>query len=155
MPDSKASRKIVRGRKREEEALAFRLGGLTYRVIGEQMGISESGAYKAVMRALRRLNEHIYEQADEVRRIELERLDKMLRGLWPTVLTGHHGAIDRVLRIMRRRAQYLGLDAPKALDVRITEGELDDEIAGELARLDCARKDATAPAAGADADAAD
>ena len=41
------------------------------------------------------------------------------------------------------------------LDVRITEGELDDKIAEELARLERARKDATARTAGADADTAD
>jgi len=110
------------GREREEEALKFRLSGLTYRLIAAEMGISESGAYKAVIRALRRLNERILEQASEVRRMELERLDKMLRGLWFSALKGHQGAIDRVLRIMQRRAMYLGLDAPKALDVT-TGGE--------------------------------
>ena len=121
-PESKTSKRISRGREREEEALKLRLGGLTYRVIGERMGISESGAYKAVIRALKRLNERIAEKAEEVRRMELERLDKMLRGLWPAALRGHQGAIDRVLRIMQRRAMYLGLDAPKALDVT-TGGE--------------------------------
>ena len=155
MPDSKASKKIVRGREREEEALGLRLGGLTYRVIGERMGISESGAYKAIIRALKRLNERIAEKAEEVRRLELERLDKMLRGLWPSALRGNQGAIDRVLRIMQRRAMYLGLDAPKALDVRVTEGELDDTIEAELARLARVKETATAPQAGADADTAD
>lgn len=121
-PESKTSKRILRGREREEEALSLRLAGLTYRVIGEQMGISESGAYKAVVRALKRLNERVTENAEEVRRMELERLDKMLRGLWPAALRGNQGAVDRVLRVMQRRAMYLGLDAPKALDVT-TDGK--------------------------------
>lgn len=127
MPDSKASKKIARGREREEEALKWRLSGLTYRLIAAEMGISESGAYKAVIRALGRLNERILEQAEEVRRMELERLDKMLRGLWPAALTGHQGAIDRVIKIMDRRARYIsGLNAPAQLEVRNWRKEIQE-----------------------------
>jgi hypothetical protein len=50
--------------------------------------------------------------ASELKAEELSRLDGMLRGLWPDARKGSHGAVDRVLKIMERRAKLLGLDAP-------------------------------------------
>jgi len=117
MGRSKVDNRIVRGRQREIESLELRKAGLTYRQIGERLGITEQGAHAAVMRALRRLNERITEAAEEVRRLELERLDRLLLALWPQAAKGNQGAVDRVLRIMERRARLLGLDAPKGVDV--------------------------------------
>jgi len=52
------------------------------------------------------------ETAEEIRRLELERLDAMLFAIGPEVRKGSYGAIDRALKIMERRARLLGLDAP-------------------------------------------
>jgi hypothetical protein len=41
----------------------------------------------------------------------------MITVLWPQVAKGNQGAVDRVLRIMERRAKLLGLDAPTKADV--------------------------------------
>lgn len=117
--ESKTSPRKAQGREREIRALDLRISGMNYRTIAQQLGISESGAYKAVVRALKRLNEQIIERADEVRRMELDRLNKMLRGLWPAALKGNQGAIDRVIKIMDRRARYIpGLNTPDQLEVR-------------------------------------
>lgn len=51
--------------------------------------------------------------AAELRAEEVSRLDAMLAGLWPDARRGHLGAVDRVLRLMERRARLLGLDAPE------------------------------------------
>ena len=122
MPEGKTSKKIILGRKREDAALKLRLKGYTYARIASELGISEAGAYAAVKRALNRLNENINEEAKNVRRLELERLDMMLANLWPKVEAGRESAIDRVLRIMERRSKLLGLDAPTRADVT-TGGE--------------------------------
>lgn len=66
----------------------------------------------------------------------------------PRYLLGVQWCIDK-------RCKILGLDAPKAVDVRITEGEVNDAIEHELARLARAQETATTPPAGADTDAAD
>jgi hypothetical protein len=57
------------------------------------------------------------EPADELRTLELERLDAMLAAIWPSVQRGHLASIDRALAIQERRARYLGLDAPARIDV--------------------------------------
>jgi hypothetical protein len=74
------------------------------------------------MRAIARRHKQLDEQADQVVALELERLDTMIRVLWPKVLGGTIDgkkiapdlpAMDRVLRLMDRRARYLGLDQPE------------------------------------------
>ena len=115
------SRKL-RGRALEEEALKLRMAGLSYSQIAQHLGVSKSTAHKAVIRALDRLNQRIAEEAEQVRRLELERLDVMFRSLWPQVLKGNQGAIDRALRIMERRARLLGLDAAQKVNVQGTIG---------------------------------
>lgn len=122
MADSKMSKKITRGREREEQALKLRIAGLTYRRIGEAMGISESGAYKAVRRALRRLNERVAESAGELRRIEMERLSALHLAFWPRARQGDEKAADRILRIDAAVRALWGLDAPIKTDVT-TDGQ--------------------------------
>ena len=62
---------------------------------------------------------------------ELDRLDKMLQGLWSEARRGNYHSIDRVLRIMERRARYLGLDAPDRVAVEATV-RTTVEIAAEI-----------------------
>jgi len=115
--ESKTSARRLTAREREEMALTLRIEGKSYKEIARALEMSDGGAYKAVMRAIRRLNEKIDEDAATVKRMELERLDIMLAGIWPKVKAGRESAIDRALKIMERRAKFSGLDAPKAVDL--------------------------------------
>ena len=71
--------------------------------------------------------------------------------LFEAIRAGEHWAVAFALKTIGKHRGYVERQEFQ----RINEGELDDKIAEELARLDRARKDATAPPAGADADAAD
>lgn len=115
---------------RRPKALQLRIEGDTYRAIGAKLGVSEATAYQDVKRSLRELNERQAELADELRRLEIERLDdlyneahKVLVAVHPFVSNGRLfdeltddgpklAAIDRMLKVMDRRAKLLGLDAP-------------------------------------------
>jgi hypothetical protein len=100
--------------KKQAQALELRAYGASYQYIADTVGYeSRAGAWKAVDRALQDL---IEEPARKVKQIELDRLDRMLIGLFPRAVAGHVGAVDRVLHIMDRRAKYLGLDAPLVID---------------------------------------
>lgn len=128
------------------KALELRRGGATYPQIAELMGCAVSGAFQMVQDALR---ETLQEPADEVRHIELERLDLMLRALLPRALNqddkGQARCAEMVLKLMDRRAAYLGLDAPvrKILEV-VTQEHLEEAIANfrrELAEYEAAGAD--------------
>lgn len=153
--------------KREAEAAALRSQGKTYDQIAEILDYSDrSAARKAVERALAAA---VREPADEVRHLELIRLD----ALWVEavkVMTTEHitvnngrvievdgvplkddgptlSAIDRLLKIMERRAKLLGLDSAAKVEV-LSVDALDREIAKLTAELGGTE---TGEAAGAEA----
>jgi len=78
-------------------------------------GFDERYAYKDVKRELDHLRKDIADSAAEIIELETQRLDAMLTVLWPQVAKGNQGAVDRVLRIMERRAKLLGLDCPQKI----------------------------------------
>jgi hypothetical protein len=106
----------------------LRKGGMTYRQIADAVidkfgidnlpkGWDERYAYTDIKRELDHLHQDIADSAAEIIELETQRLDAMLTVLWPQVAKGNQGAVDRVLRIMDRRAKLLGLDAPTKQDV--------------------------------------
>ncbi len=132
--ESKASGKRIAATERQARALALRKAGLGYADIARRLGYAgPSGAHKAIMTGLRALTR---EPAAELRDLELARLDDMLAGLWPNARKGNVAAVDRVLKIMQRRADLLGLDAPARYE-DVTDPRRDAEaIAAEIGKAD-------------------
>jgi hypothetical protein len=119
-------------RDRERQAFELRKAGATYEQIAAKIQPHEDGrtvtppaVMKMIRRVLCRLEKLTEEDAEQVRRLEIERLDAMLLGLWQKARAGHEGAVDRVLRVMQRRAELLGLDAP-------TKGEITGKDGGPI-----------------------
>jgi len=118
---------------RRNYVLEQRRGGHSYRVIaqltiakfkkeGLPKNYDDRYACDDVMTEIRRLHEQNQEKAQDIVDLEVVRLDAALSGIWNDVLNGHLGAIDRFLKISSRRADLLGLDAPKNLDIK-SDGE--------------------------------
>ncbi|MFE1515703.1 hypothetical protein ACFW9I_02540 [[Kitasatospora] papulosa] len=129
---------------RDAEAARLRARGLTYQQIADELGWTSRGdAHHAVQRALEAT---VKEAADEVRAIELDRLDTLYRAAL-AVLERQHvtvsngrvvslneeplpddgpvlAAIDRLLKIQERRSKLLGLDAPSKAAISITPDRL-------------------------------
>lgn len=106
-------RKDAAAAARALQALELRKAGATYEAIARQCGYaSGSGAYRAVQRELHRM---MQEPADDVRQLELARLDDLYRAMVPKALKGDTWSVDRCLKIMERRAALLNLDiAPES-----------------------------------------
>ena len=105
----------VKANDRHIQALELRKAGVSYQRIAEALGFnSPQAAWKAVNSALKKT---VQEPADEVRKLEVERLDAAAQAIYPSVKQGQYGAIDRWLKIMERRAKLLGLDAPTKSDI--------------------------------------
>jgi transcriptional regulator with XRE-family HTH domain len=137
---------------RDAEAARLRSRGLTYRQIAEQLGMAGPGkAHEAVKRVLA---ETVGEAAEDLRLVELERLDQMYQATLKVLEAEHyavsHGkviyldgssepltdngpvlqAVDRLLKIQERRAKLLGLDAPTKANVTVS-----DAMTEEISRL--------------------
>jgi hypothetical protein len=110
-----ASERRLEAADRQRRALELRKAGKGFDAIAAELGYdSRSGAHKAVMTGLKAT---LREPAEELRTLELERLDALLSALWPVALQGDQGAVDRVLRVMERRSKYLGLDTTERTDL--------------------------------------
>ena len=94
---------------RRTQYLNLRKAGYTYERIGAQFGVSRQAVCDVVVRALKSQQA---ESVGDLRALENERLDDMLRAIYAQAVKGDTGAIDRILRIMERRAKLWGLDAP-------------------------------------------
>ena len=76
MSESKTSERRLEAIEKQRKALELRKAGVGYVAIAKQLGYAgPSSSFKAVNSALKRT---LQEPADEVRRLELERLDALL-----------------------------------------------------------------------------
>lgn len=138
MASRTSSRRAVSAQRRQK-ALEFRRAGLSYERIGEQLQISKTQAYRLVTQALTEIARQTQDEAALVRVLELERLDRLLLGLWTKATAGHVASVEKVLKIMERRARLMGLDMPTKIAPTDPEGrasyrelpadELDQRIA--------------------------
>lgn len=122
---------------RDADACRLRSRGTTYQQIADQLGYANKGdAHRAVSRALKAV---VAEPAEEVRALELARLDAMYEAAMGVLERRHvtvsNGrvveldgapieddapvlqAIDRLLKIQARRAALMGLDQPAKVSV--------------------------------------
>jgi hypothetical protein len=115
---------------KERQVLELRRAGATYEEIARATGYATpQGAYLAYGRALKRTLTSA--GSEELREMELDRLDRLQRAVWPKALNGEYPAVDRVLKIMAQRAQYLGLYAPTKVQVEAVvydAGTIESEV---------------------------
>lgn len=122
----RTSPRSIAARQRARDAVELRKAGASYRQIADRLGYkSSASAYSAVRRALEKT---LREPTDELREIELQRLDALLVALWPARMrlkrpefpTPENPSrtpeevpdlrvISQIMRIGDRRAQLLGM----------------------------------------------
>lgn len=122
--------------KRRSNALELRGAKVTFEEIANRLGYSSAQhAHRDVMKAIVDLVET---PAKDVVAEELASLDRVQQTLWPMVRRGDLSAVDRLLKVMERRARYLGLDQPDRIQAEITVSDID--VAQEILDLVAALK---------------
>ena len=137
---SKASPQRQKPSERQAAAMELKLTGESYRSIALKLDYrGPSGAHKAVGAYLRKT---LTAPSDELRRLELLRLDELQVVAWRFAMAGQMKGIDRVLKIMKRRAELTGIDAPQSFTLKDIEGIAQNvvkvvtaEVGDELARV--------------------
>lgn len=140
---SMTSGKRIAAAERRSKAVALRIQGRTFAQIGTELRISAPRAYQLVRGALAMLTDNATEGAEHLRALEAMRLDELQVKVWEKAIGGDYKAVDRVLRIMERRAKLLGLDAPAKFApttpdgadpyAGLSEAEIDRRLAEKLA----------------------
>src|SRR5438874_1736904 len=110
MSTSVTSPRLLVAAEHRETVLKLRKEGRPYKEIAQQVGLSRVRCYQIVKRELARIAAVCREEAEEVRDLELSRLDALQVGLWERAVGGDIKAVEAVLKLMERRARLLGLD---------------------------------------------
>jgi hypothetical protein len=97
------------------------MAGASFEDIAESLGYANrAGAHKAVMTAI---ESTLPVPAAQVRELELKRLDRLWLGVWDAATKGDFQAVDACLKIMKRRADFEGLDKAKKLEHAGPDGQ--------------------------------
>ncbi len=117
---------------KEAQVLKLRRLGLTFDAIAKQLGYANaSGSYKAFGNALKRI---IYDEVEQTRKMEMDRLDMAQQAIMTKVSQGDVPAVHALIRLMERRARLLGLDMPTKAQIEVTHYD-SDTIDAEVIRL--------------------
>ena len=104
------------------KAFELRKLGMSYRAIGEELGVTLKTAYQYVRFVLDELAEQTRESAIEVRDMELERLDACIVTVQGVIASQHTKpderlrAVNQLVKIGESRRKLLGLDAAQKVD---------------------------------------
>jgi Homeodomain-like domain len=106
---------------RSLKAVELRRKGLSYPAIAKELGCSWSTAYAYVQKHFDAIDKLGKEQAEQLRALELTRLDKYIEALEPACTEGDPKAILAAIKAGEARRKLLGLDAPAKVDHTITD----------------------------------
>lgn len=115
----------------EEQVIDLRKAGHSIREVAEVLHISKSTVQRRQDAALSRIPVN---DREELRKLEVLRLDRYLAALDTRVQTGDAQAIQAALRVADRRAKLLGLDAPTVVEATVTQTTQQDMELAEMIR---------------------
>ena len=100
---------------RDTRVLELRVQGFSFEQIAQEVRFSgPSGAWQSYQRIKKQM---IFEPLEELRQLELMRLDMAQHALWNRVINGDLPAVNCVLKIMDQRAKLVGLYKPEKIEV--------------------------------------
>ncbi len=137
------------------EILRLRREGKSFRAIGKAVGLDHKLAWKIHQKYLEQVRQVTEQQAEDIRDLELIRLDRALETV-TTILESQYQepdvrlrAVDRLVKISERRTKLRGVDAPEKVEVsgpdgaaialevdRMSPDELDRELAAFFAGVE-------------------
>lgn len=116
----KTSPETAAAKSKAAKALELRMEGKTFEAIASELKYnSKQAAYDAVKRSLDAITR---EPAQELLKLELERLDVLWGIQYLNAQAGDVQAMAACMKIMERRARLLGLDAPEKKEVTGKDG---------------------------------
>lgn len=115
--ERKSSPRKVSATFKQSKAIELRISGWKLEDIAKEIGWADASvAYNSIMAGLKKM---LQEPAEELRKMEAERLDFMWHKLFQRLtaegimpLKGLVQIVDSLLRVQARRARLFGLDAP-------------------------------------------
>lgn len=100
------------------------------RSIADDLGVNKSTIHRDIEALRIEWQKQRLAAMDQAAAEDLQRLSAIERTLWPFVQRGDLQALDRLLKVMERKAKLLGLDAPDRIE-HLLKSEA-EKVAAEL-----------------------
>lgn len=135
------------------DALKLRKAMLPFPEIAELLGVSVPHARQAVAEAIQEIQKSEQFNADMHRQLMIEQIDQMIAAIHAPatgqLINGRRimvdlGAIDRMLKLMQRKAELMGLTTTPAEDIKVKLQRLADEAGYDIVDLEEIAKDVLA-----------
>lgn len=129
--------------KQQMAAFKLRVAGTSYRKIAKELNVGLRTAWKYVQAAMEELRIETKQSVEETRELDLIALDELQSIMFKSVRKNKSKrGVDRIIKIMERRAKLLGLDAPTRIDIEgrlrelaAREGLDEEEVIREATRI--------------------
>ncbi|GAA4946085.1 hypothetical protein HD597_006763 [Nonomuraea thailandensis] len=96
---------------RRYQAVQMRIAGVSPTVIADRLGYSGAASVsKDIDRALQKAAKQEQMASEQLLKLEIDRLDRIMASLWPKVVKGEVQACETALKCINRRSTLLGLD---------------------------------------------
>lgn len=103
----------LQAEQRRREVLALRVGGASMAEIAQALNLSKSTVHGHITKALNELAKADLDGTARYRALNMQRLDKLLMGIWPAARSGTDVKATREARnIIIAQNRLLGLEAP-------------------------------------------
>lgn len=92
---------------RRARAIELATQGFTYQQIADELGYAHRGTVHRIVQ--RALESRLTEGVEQLRQVEVARLDALQAGLWEAAMAGDAAAVGACVKIVQTRSRILGL----------------------------------------------
>jgi hypothetical protein len=110
----------------------MRIQGKIYDEIGTLCGVTASRCVQVVLKYMEEMRQHNAEETKIIRDMELKRLDLLLVKFWDRAMRGSIDHATMALKILERRAKYIGIDTPIKVEISRTPPQFHGKSARDL-----------------------
>lgn len=119
MPGETPDQERHRVEQRRKQAMQLRLAGVDLATIAETVPGYSSADHVSMdlIRARQRSKAQLDESVEDLRELQLQRLERLLAATWPKAVKGDTKAVDTASRLIERICKLKGLEAPTQIQL--------------------------------------
>lgn len=113
-----------KGEAKRAEVVELRMQGKTLEAIAKQTGLAGGSSVRYHLNAWLKEQRPSMEQTEELRHLQAAQIDRLCDRIWPMLASDDYLAVvDRLVKLMERKARLFGLDLERGVQVNLLTAE--------------------------------